>query len=40
MVSTTVMDLAALALNTDVPDEIWRAMIAAAPQPPKQDQKL
>jgi hypothetical protein len=37
MVSTTVMDLAALALSTDVPDDFWKIMIAASPLPPKQE---
>jgi hypothetical protein len=37
MVSTTVMDLAALALSTDVPDDFWKIMIAASPLPPNQE---
>jgi hypothetical protein len=36
IVSTTVMDLAALASRTDVPDEIWRLMGSFAPAPPSQ----
>jgi hypothetical protein len=36
IVSTTVMDLAALASSTDVPDEIWRLMGSFAPVPPSQ----
>jgi hypothetical protein len=37
IVSTTVMDLAAIASKTDIPDEIWRLMVFFAPKPPKQE---